>query len=89
LVQSLNTRLGQIPCVALIGSRQIGKTTIAKSITSALGNKATYLDLERLDHRARVREPQEYFALHRNQLVVLDEVQWLPGLFAELRSEIV
>jgi uncharacterized protein len=84
----LHTRLGQMPCVALIGSRQIGKTTTAKSIASALGNKATYLDLERIDHRARVREAQEYFALHRNQLVVLDEVQWLPGLFAELRSEI-
>jgi predicted AAA+ superfamily ATPase len=35
-----------------------------------------------------VKEPQDYFALHRNQLVVLDEVQWLPGQFAELRSEI-
>jgi uncharacterized protein len=77
-----------MPCVALIGPRQIGKTTTAKSIASALGDKAIYLDLERADHRAKVREPQEYFAMHRNKLVVLDEVQWLPGLFAELRSEI-
>jgi uncharacterized protein len=84
----LHIRLGQMPCVALIGPRQIGKTTTAKSIASALGDKAAYLDLERADHRARVREPQEYFAMNRNKLVVLDEVQWLPGLFAELRSEI-
>jgi uncharacterized protein len=77
-----------MPCVALIGPRQISKTTSARSIASALGDQATYLDLERADHRAKVREPQEYFAMNRNKLVLLDEVQWLPRLFAELRSEI-
>ena len=46
------------------------------------------LDLERPAHRATLAQPSIYFPRHREHLVVLDEIQNLPGIFTELRPEI-
>ena len=80
-------RLRQYPAVALLGPRQVGKTTLAKTI-AAQHPGAMLLDLERESDRAAVERPELFFAAHRDRLVVLDEVQLAPKLFAALRPEI-
>lgn len=79
-------RLAQMPAVALVGPRQVGKTTLAVEIVA--GRPAIYLDLEAADDVARLHSPRLYLADHADELVVLDEIHRLPGLFGELRGVI-
>lgn len=78
--------LDRQPAVALLGPRQVGKTTLALAIAS--GRDAAYLDLETAADRGQLHDPREFFDHHRNRLVVLDEVQHAPELFAEVRGAI-
>ena len=80
-------RLLQYPAVALLGPRQVGKTTLAKAV-AANHPGAIVLDMERESDRAVLTRPELFLPLHRDRLVVLDEVQHLPALFAQLRPEI-
>jgi uncharacterized protein len=73
--------------VVLLGPRQVGKTTLAKAI-AAQHPRALMLDLERESDRATLAQPELFFAAHRNEFLVLDEVQLTPHLFAALRPEI-
>ena len=82
--RQLKELLGQYPAVALLGPRQVGKTTLALAL--AEGRDAIYLDLESDADRARLQEPELYLASHLDKLVILDEVQRLPGLFRNLRG---
>lgn len=72
--------------MVLTGPRQVGKTTLALEIAD--GQPATYLDLESEGDRARLTEPELYFADHADELLVLDEIQRLPDLFEVLRGVI-
>lgn len=78
--------LGQSPAVVLSGPRQVGKTTLALEIAEQ--RPATYLDLESETDRARLTEPELYFADHADELLILDEIQRLPDLFEVLRGVI-
>jgi predicted AAA+ superfamily ATPase len=78
--------LEQGPAVVLTGPRQVGKTTLALEL--AEGREAVYLDLEADSDRARLAEPELYFADHAEELVILDEVQRSPGIFEQLRGVI-
>lgn len=85
----IRDRLGQFPAVALLGARQVGKTTLAGEIAATLEQSdALYLDLERPSDLARLAEAELFLGRNRDRLVVLDEVQRAPGLFAILRAEI-
>ena len=87
-LQSLiERRLLQSPAVVLLGPRQVGKTTLAKTL-AARHPPAVLLDLERESDRAALQHPELFFAAHRDQLLVLDEVQLAPQLFTALRPEI-
>lgn len=79
--------LGQFPAVALLGPRQVGKTTLAREIAQARG-PALFLDLELEADRQTLRRPDLFLPAYRDCLVVLDEVQWVPELFTALRPEI-
>lgn len=83
----MERRLAQAPAVALLGPRQVGKTTLAKAVAQQQPN-ALLLDLERESDRAVLRQPELFFASHRDRLLVLDEVQFVPQLFTALRPEI-
>jgi len=87
LSATLRQRLAQQPAVALLGPRQVGKTTLARSIAAEYPD-ALLLDLERESDRARLAQPEAFLARHRQRLVVLDEVQLMPQIFAALRPEI-
>ena len=78
LVRLLDT----FPAVVLIGPRQAGKTTLARS----LENPAVYLDLELPSDRAKLSDPELYLSAHEGRLVILDEIQRTPGIFEVLRS---
>ena len=80
----LNEILQNTPAVALLGPRQVGKTTLAHSIGDQC--PSLYLDLESDADRARLMEPELYLAGHADKLVILDEVHRLPGLFQALRG---
>ncbi|HXR59999.1 MAG TPA: ATP-binding protein [Solirubrobacterales bacterium] len=86
LLSEVASLLAQGPAVVLTGPRQVGKTTLALQI--AAGRKAVYLDLESESDRARLAEPELYFADHTEELVILDEVQRAPGIFETLRGVI-
>jgi predicted AAA+ superfamily ATPase len=76
--------IDSMPAVALLGPRQAGKTTLAQGIGE--GRKAHYLDLESDTGRARLADPEAYLAEYADHLVILDEVQRMPGLFQNLRG---
>jgi predicted AAA+ superfamily ATPase len=78
--------LGQFPAVALLGPRQVGKTTLAQSLTNQADNAALYLDLELPSDRAKLADPELYLSDHEERLVILDEIHRLPGIFQTLRG---
>ena len=80
----VQTALGRQAAVALVGPRQVGKTTLALDIAKSLG--ALYLDLESRADRQRLAEPAMFLGEYEDRLVVLDEIHRVPDLFAELRG---
>ena len=80
----LRQLLAEFPAVAILGPRQIGKTTIALALAESL--PAAYLDLESPADISKLADPTAYFEAHRDELVILDEVQRAPQLFAQLRG---
>ena len=75
------------PVVAILGARQVGKTTLARAV-AARRPGSVYLDLESSADLARLADPGLFLRANRGRLVVLDDVQNAPGLFSELRGEI-
>lgn len=83
-LDALRRRLADFPVVALLGPRQVGKTTLARQLAAGRDGPSVLFDLEDPDHLARLADPA--FALHPLRgLVVLDEIQWRPDLFPLLR----
>src|SRR6056297_137163 len=72
--------------VVLLGPRQVGKTTLALDIASE--QPSVYLDLERDADRQILTEPDLYLDEQAGKLVILDEVQQMPGFFKNLRGQI-
>ena len=77
--------LEHLPAVAILGPRQAGKTTLAKSVIVSYPN-ALYLDLERPSHLSRLQDAEAFLAFHYDKLVCIDEVQLRPDLFPLLRA---
>jgi predicted AAA+ superfamily ATPase len=81
IAAQVRDRLSRHPAVALVGPRQAGKTTLARSFGGA------YFDLEQAGDRTRLDIEWERVCAQRN-LVVLDEAQSWPDVFARLRGAI-
>ncbi|MGO4676061.1 ATP-binding protein [Bosea sp. 2YAB26] len=84
IASELTHLIDSYPAVALLGPRQVGKTTLAHEIGET--RPSIYLDLESDADRAKLTEPELYLAGHEDKLVILDEVHRLPGLFQNLRG---
>ena len=78
--------LAWAPSVTLLGSRQVGKTTLAKSIQSQLKKPSLYIDLENPEDRPKVIDNTFFFKEYKDTCIIIDEVQRFPELFAHLRS---
>lgn len=81
---SLKKNISRNPAVVLLGARQVGKTTLAKTIKDDIG--AVYLDLENVDDLALLNEPRRFLSSQGGKLVILDEIQRKPDLFMVLRG---
>jgi len=82
-LQAVRDLLDRHPVVAIIGSRQVGKTTLAQALASG-DDPAAQFDLENPTDQARLSDPM--LALEPlSGLVVLDEIQHQPELFPVLR----
>lgn len=88
LRKTIVERLSYFPAVALLGPRQCGKTTLARSLVDERPERAIYLDLERSEDIALLTDTNLFLRTQRDKLVVIDEVQRAPDLFVHLRSEI-
>lgn len=87
-IDELQSHLSYFPAVGIIGPRQVGKTTLAKSIAKDLSIDSIYIDLESPEDEAKLFDPVLFFRQHMNHCVILDEVQRRPDLFPILRSVI-
>lgn len=87
LQTSLTHALDSMPVVALLGSRQVGKTTLALNFAEDYTGKPTsYLDLGLDSDLAKLDDPEGYLRRFANRLLIIDEVQRKPGLFRILRG---
>ena len=84
ITPDIERALNRQAAVALIGPRQVGKTTLALEI--ARTRDALYLDLEDRDDRNRLAEPALFLDNLEDRLVVLDEIHRTPALFQTLRG---
>ncbi|MFC2164554.1 ATP-binding protein [Acidobacteriota bacterium] len=83
-IETLNGYLNRHPVVGIIGARQVGKTTLARTFISQIDKPYEYFDLENPEDLARLGDPM--LALKNLKgLVVIDEIQRIPELFSVLR----
>jgi len=78
--------LKQYPVVAILGSRQVGKTTLAKAIRDSVRPDAVYIDLELPSDWNKLQEPELYLRQFEHTLVIIDEIQRMPALFPLIRA---
>jgi len=81
----IKKHLKSFPCVALLGARQVGKSTLAKKLISEIAG-SIYLDLEDPRDFAKLQEPLAFLEANSRFLICIDEVQMYPGLFRYFRS---
>jgi len=84
LERKIEDTLKRSPSVALVGPRQVGKTTIALNISETI--PSVYLDLESRIDLEKVRDIAAFHEDNRSKLIILDEVQRLPEVFSQLRG---
>jgi len=76
--------LSRQAAVALIGPRQVGKTTLALDISEE--RETIYLDLEAAEDRGKLSNPVLFLSNNENKLVILDEIHRVPEIFQTLRG---
>jgi len=83
-LKAVSNALARQAAIAIIGPRQVGKTTLALEITH--GRNALYLDLESPRDRAKLADPELFLASYEDRLVILDEIHRMPEIFQTLRG---
>src|SRR5690606_26948195 len=88
LTLKLQELMPDFPAIAILGPRQVGKTTLAQELVETNDPQSIYLDLESPSDRSKLAEAEQYFDLHEGRLIILDEIQRMPDLFPLLRGVI-
>jgi len=83
--EELTLLLATFPAVALLGPRQVGKTTLTRELFKSSLQEVVYFDLENDEDIARLDNPAFLFEQYKDACIVLDEVQRMPDLFRQLR----
>lgn len=82
----LKESLEDFPVVAILGPRQVGKSTL---VTDLLDIKSKiYLDLELNSDLRKLSEPELFFERHKDSLLCLDEIQLAPEIFRTIRGTV-
>ncbi|MEZ4684954.1 MAG: ATP-binding protein [Bacteroidia bacterium] len=74
------------PVVGIVGSRQVGKTTLAKHLQSNISKETLYLDLELQSDWQKLEDAERYLKRHEDKCIIIDEVQLKPTVFPLLRA---
>lgn len=82
--RTVREALDRQAAVALVGPRQVGKTTLARSIADDV--RSVYLDLEAPEDRRKLADPALFLSEYEDRLVVLDEIHRAPEVFQVLRG---
>ena len=85
LTSNINAGLSEVPVVAILGARQVGKTTLARQVAHAWQGDRRIFDLEAASQREALAQTPEAVLRGCQGLVVIDEVQRMPELFEVLR----
>lgn len=88
LQHTITHLLQEYPSIAVLGPRQVGKTTLVKKIAKQQKKKTLYLDLEKEIDIRKLTDAESFFDLYKDQCIILDEVQTIPKLFTILRPAI-
>ena len=83
-LERLKQELTNFPVVAILGARQVGKTTLARQLEEDWDGSKRHFDLEDPDDQARLTDPA-FVLRDLTGLVVLDEIQLRPDIFPLLR----
>ncbi len=86
LYSKIETQLRKSAAVAILGPRQVGKTTLSQQLTQNI--ESIYIDLEDPRDVQKLADPGFYFDQYADRLIIIDEVQRRPDLFPILRSQI-
>jgi predicted AAA+ superfamily ATPase len=86
LKERVEKSLMKYPVVGILGSRQAGKTTLAKIIKERMKKKVIYLDLELPSDLNKLQDPELYLSRFEDTLVIIDEIQRMRSLFPLLRA---
>ena len=86
ITDNVLNNLEQYPAVAIIGPRQVGKTTLAKFLMSKIEKRSIYIDLELPSDYLKLNEAEIYLKEHEDACVVIDEIQRMPSLFPLMRA---
>jgi len=85
LFSQIKKNFYDVPVIAIIGARQVGKSTLAKQLLKN-SEEVIYLDLETKIDKQLLEEPYDFFLRNRSKIICIDEIQLLPEIFSEIRS---
>ncbi len=85
LKKEISHSLKNFPVVGIIGSRQVGKTTLAKHLLKGYPN-ALYIDLELPSDNLKLYDPELFFTQNTDSLIIIDEIQRSPNLYPIIRA---
>jgi predicted AAA+ superfamily ATPase len=88
VIKELLELLSEFPAIAIIGPRQVGKTTLVKAIQKEIDLELVYTDLENPKHEIKLSDPVLFFENNEDKCIVLDEIQRRKDLFPLLRAMI-
>jgi len=74
------------PVVAIVGARQVGKTTLAKLVSNSIGKRSVHLDLELNSDLSKLENAELFFKANRDKCIIIDEVQLRPDIFPLIRA---
>ncbi len=86
VTEAILRNLTAFPAANIIGPRQVGKTTLARYLQTRLEKPSVYLDLQDEQDLDKLASPGLFLREHAGKCVVIDEIQRLPTLYAQLRS---
>jgi uncharacterized protein len=86
LGKEISKALENNPIVAIIGPRQVGKTSLAKKVIEEITDNKIYLDLEKSSDLQKLDNAEWFLSQQKGKLICLDEIQRKPEIFPLIRS---